>query len=126
MIYINSEILNRNICLVLLLVVSSFAAAQDKQPYQLYTKDGKQTTYKKLLKATGDADVVLFGEHHNDALIHWLQLELTKDLADKKQLILGAEMIEADNQDELDRYLKGEIDQKAFDTLVVEQSQDRL
>jgi uncharacterized iron-regulated protein len=41
---------------------------------------------------------------------------------------LGAEMIEADNQHELDRYLKGEIDQKAFDTLapLLEQPQDRL
>jgi uncharacterized iron-regulated protein len=46
----------------LLFLIFTLAAAQDKQPYQLYTKDGKQTTYKKLLKATGDADVVLFGE----------------------------------------------------------------
>ncbi len=91
--------------------------AQDKQPYQLYTKNGKKTTYKKLLKASAKADVVLFGEHHNDALIHWLQLELTKDLAEDNKLVLGAEMIEADNQTQLDQYLKGEIDQKAFDTV---------
>lgn len=101
----------------LLLFAVSVTAAQDKQPYQLYSKEGKKTTYKKLLKAAEVADVVLFGEHHNDALMHWLQLELTKDLADKKQLVLGAEMIEADNQDALDQYLKGEINQKAFDTL---------
>jgi uncharacterized iron-regulated protein len=61
--------------------------------------------------------VVLFGEHHDNALIHWLQLELTKDLAEKKPLVLGAEMIEADNQKQLDQYLNGEIDQKAFDSL---------
>lgn len=103
--------------IIYLLFTITLATAQDKQPYQLYTKEGKQTTYKKLLKAAEGADVVLFGEHHNDALMHWLQLELTKDLAEKRQLVLGAEMIEADNQDELDQYLKGEIDQKAFDTL---------
>lgn len=93
------------------------AHAQDKQPYQLYTKDGKKTTYKKLLAASGDTQVVLFGEHHDNSLIHWLQLELTKDLAEKKSLVLGAEMIEADNQKQLDQYLVGQINQKAFDTL---------
>lgn len=93
------------------------AHAQDKQPYQLYTKDGKKTTYKKLLGASGDTQVVLFGEHHDNSLIHWLQLELTKDLAEKKSLVLGAEMIEADNQKQLDQYLAGQINQKAFDTL---------
>lgn len=98
-------------------LTSVFAAAQDKQGYQLYTKDGKKTTYKKMLKAAGETEVVFFGEHHDNSLIHWLQLEFTKDLANTKKLVLGAEMIEADNQKQLDQYLKGEIDQKAFDTL---------
>lgn len=103
---------------LLLTIATIFcASAQDKQPYQLYTKEGKKTTYKKLLKASEVAEVVLFGEHHDNALIHWLQLELTKDLAEKKPLVLGAEMIEADNQPQLDQYLNEEIDQKAFDSL---------
>lgn len=105
------------LALLSILCVSTFATAQDKQPYQLYTKEGKKTTYKKLLKASERAEVVLFGEHHDNALIHWLQLELTKDSAEKKSLVLGAEMIEADNQPQLDQYLRGEIDQKAFDSL---------
>lgn len=98
------------------LVVCVFANAQDKQAYQIYTKDGKPTTYKKLLKAAEGTDVLFFGENHDNALNHWLQLELTKDLAEKKSLVLGAEMIEADNQKQLDQYLKGEIDQKVFDS----------
>jgi uncharacterized iron-regulated protein len=97
--------------------LSGAVQSQDKQPYQLYTKDGKKTTYKKLLAASADTQVVLFGEHHDNSLIHWLQLELTKDLAEKKNLVLGAEMIEADNQKQLDQYLAGQINQKAFDTL---------
>jgi uncharacterized iron-regulated protein len=99
------------------LLFFTMAAAQDKQPYQLFNKNGKKTSYKNLLKASAGAQVVLFGEHHDNSLIHWLQLELTKDLAEKKPLILGAEMIERDNQPQLDQYLKGEINQKAFDTL---------
>ena len=90
--------------------------AQDKQPYQLYNQKGKKTTYKKLLEAAAKADVVFFGENHDNSLNHWLELELTKDLSEKRGLVMGAEMIEADNQDELDQYLKGEIDQKVFDT----------
>jgi uncharacterized iron-regulated protein len=98
----------------LLLGVTSIA--QDGQPYQLFDKSGKKTTYKKLVKKTASAEVVLFGEHHNNSLVHWLQLELTKDLAKKKQLVLGAEMLEADNQKQLDQYLKGEINQKQLDS----------
>ena len=99
------------------LLITITATAQDKQGYQLFTKEGKKTTYKKLLKATAGAEVVLFGEEHDNALIHWLQLELTKDIAAKKSIVMGAEMIEADNQKQLDQYLAGTIDQKAFDTL---------
>lgn len=99
------------------LILCALLQAQDKQPYQLYTKNGKKTTYKKLLKASADADVVLFGEHHDNALVHWLQLEFTKDIAKNKELVLGAEMIEADNQEQLNQYLAGQINQKAFDTL---------
>jgi uncharacterized iron-regulated protein len=85
-------------------------------PYQLYTKEGKKTTYDKLLKAAEKNEVVLFGEYHDNSIVHWLQLEFTKDLAQKKSLVLGAEMIEADNQKQLDQYLKGEINQKQFDS----------
>lgn len=95
----------------------AFAIAQDKQGYQLFTKEGKAVTYKKMLGAAGDAEVVFFGEHHDNSLIHWLQFEFTKDLGQKHNLVLGAEMIEADNQKQLNQYLKGEIDQKAFDSL---------
>lgn len=78
-------------------------------------KNGKKTTYKKLLKEAGLTQVLLFGEYHNNAISHWLELEITKDLAESKKLVLGAEMIEADNQKQLNQYLKGEIDQKQFD-----------
>lgn len=91
--------------------------AQDKKPYQFFDKKGKKTNYGKLLKVAEKNDVVLFGEYHNNSIVHWLQLEFTKDMAEQKQLVLGAEMIEADNQEQLDQYLKGEINQKAFDTL---------
>lgn len=91
--------------------------AQDKPTYRLYNSKGKKTTYKKLLKEAKKVDVVLFGEFHNNPISHWLQYEFTKDMHEKRKLVLGFEMIERDNQNELDDYLKGKIDQKAFDTI---------
>lgn len=90
--------------------------AQDKKAYQLFDKNGKKTSYEKLLKAAAKTEVVLFGEYHDNAISHWLQLELTKDIAEKRAVVLGAEMIEADNQKQLNQYLKGEINQKQLDS----------
>ena len=91
--------------------------AQRKPSYKLYNVKGKKTSYKKLLKKAKKADVVLFGEFHNNPISHWLQYEFTKDMNEKRKLVLGFEMIESDNQKELNAYLKGKINQKAFDTV---------
>ncbi|MFM2214615.1 MAG: hypothetical protein RL427_1878 [Bacteroidota bacterium] len=90
--------------------------AQDKLAYQLFDKNGKKVSYKTLLKAAGKSEVVLFGEYHNNAISHWLELELTKDLAAKKKVVLGAEMMEADNQKQLDDYLNEALTQKQLDS----------
>ena len=70
-----------------------------------------------MIKKLEKSDIILFGENHNNAIAHWLQLEVTTDLHKTRKLSLGAEMIEQDNQDELNDYLEGLIDQRAFDTL---------
>lgn len=91
--------------------------AQDLQNYQLFDGKGKKTTYKKLVTASERSQIILFGEVHNIPICHWMQLKLAQDLKQKRDLVLGAEMLEADNQMPLNKYLNGEIDQKAFDTL---------
>jgi len=106
----------KKIIISILLFATIISAAQDKKAYQIFDKNGKKTSYEKLLKAGEKAEVVLFGEYHDNSVVHWLQLEFTKDLAEKKPLVLGAEMLEADNQSQLDHYLKGEINQKQLDS----------
>lgn len=107
----------KNYFLVILFLVSiSFAFSQDGKAYQIFNKKGKKQSYKKMLKKLEDADVVFFGELHNNSIIHWLELQVTKDLAKKKKLILGAEMLEADNQDAVTNYLQNKIDKKALDS----------
>lgn len=106
----------KKITFCIFLFATIISVAQDKKAYQIFDKKGKKSSYEKLLKAGEKADVVLFGEYHDNSVVHWLQLEFTKDLAEKKDLVLGAEMLEADNQKQLDQYLKGEINQKQLDS----------
>lgn len=108
--------MKRLIFVIFFLITSIIGFSQEKKAYQLFNKKGKRVDYGKLLIAAEKAQVVLFGEYHNNAISHWLELELTKDLADKNKIILGAEMIEADNQKQLDQFLKGEINQKQLDS----------
>ncbi len=93
------------------------ATAQKKQAYQLFTAQGKKASYGKLMKAAAKSDMVLFGELHNNPIAHWLQLELVKELHGKRNLVLGAEMFEADNQEALTSYLEGRIDAKGLDSM---------
>ncbi|HMN04508.1 MAG TPA: ChaN family lipoprotein [Flavobacteriales bacterium] len=96
---------------------TSATYAQELPAYALFNAKGKPMKYKAMLKQVKGADIILFGEQHNSAIAHWLELEATRELAVAGPLVLGAEMIERDDQPTLDRYLRGEIDQAAFDTL---------
>ncbi len=101
--------------LFLLFTISIFS--QNKPAFKLYNAKGNEVSYQQMLKAMRNAEVVLFGEHHNNPIVHWLQYETTVDLSKSKKLTLGAEMFEADNQVALNNYLSGKIDQKTFDTV---------
>ena len=108
----------KSILITGLLFTMVFGFSQDKKSYQFFDKNGKKSSYNKMLKASKNSEVVLFGEHHDNTVVHLLQFELTKDLAKKKQLVLGAEMLEADNQDQINQYLSGAIDQEKLDSTV--------
>jgi uncharacterized iron-regulated protein len=95
----------------------SVALGQQHGAYLIYNKKGKKVSYEKMLKELAAADIVLFGELHDNPIAHWMQLKVTKDLHKRRSIVLGAEMIESDDQQHLDAYLAGKIDQKAFDTL---------
>jgi len=98
----------------LFFIVSVFA--QIKTPFVLYNSKGKKVSYKQMIRVLAQNDIVLFGEYHNNAIAHWLQLSVTKDLFEKRKLSLGAEMFERDNQEALDYYLQGKINAKRLDS----------
>jgi uncharacterized iron-regulated protein len=99
----------------LFFTVSVFA--QTKTPFVLYDSKGKKVSYQKMIRVLAQNDILLFGEYHNNAIAHWLQLSVTKDLFEKRKLTLGAEMFERDNQQALDYYLQGKINAKGLDSL---------
>lgn len=102
---------------IILLIALSFSSFAQKPAYRIFREDGKKVKYEKVVAAASEADVVLFGELHNNPIAHWLQLELTKDLFERsgKELVLGAEMFEADNQLIMDEYFAGLISESKFE-----------
>lgn len=102
--------------IVLLSLLSVSIFAQQKPAYILYNAQGKKISYKKMIKQLAKKDIVLFGEFHNNAIAHWLELAVAKDLSEKRNLIFGAEMFEADNQQALNNYLAGKITAKGLDS----------
>lgn len=103
--------------LLLLLFVTLTAMMSDTPAYTIFNSKGKSAKFKDIVKDATKADIILFGEIHNNPISHWLQLELTKELNGVfgEKLVLAAEMFEADNQLLLDEYIAGTIRQKNFE-----------
>ena len=107
----------RNMLITLLVAGLSLAFVADKPAYRIYNSKGKDIPYSKMVRQLEDADIIFFGELHDNPIAHWLQRELTGDLhaSGGKELVLGAEMFESDNQLLLDEYLGGMITEAKFE-----------
>ena len=95
----------------------SLAFVTDKPAYRIYNHKGKDVPYSKMVRQLADADIIFFGELHDNPIAHWLQRELAGDLhvTGDKKLVMGAEMFESDNQLLLDEYLAGMITEAKFE-----------
>lgn len=87
--------------------------SQEKNAFVLYSAKGKKTSFKRLVEKSKSSDCILFGEYHDNPISHWLQLELTNEII-SKNLVLGFEMFESDQQYVLDAYLSGKINETQF------------
>ncbi len=107
----------RYILLVCILFPSvGFSQNKKLEAYRIYNHKGKQVNWKKVIKRAGKSDIVLLGELHNNALSHWLQLQLITTLYDSiRSIKIGAEMFETDNQLLIDEYFQGIISIKSFE-----------
>ena len=98
-------------------IPAAMSAQQNPAAYVLYNQKGKAVKYKKLLKEARKADVILFGESHNDPIAHWLQNLLARDLRAEGSLDIGMEMFESDQQQGLDDYLAGKLEAADLDKI---------
>ena len=107
----------RKLMTLLLSLTALLSYAQPKPAYSIFTADGKQTDYGKMLKTLQDADIIFIGETHNCPVAHWMEYEITSDMIRKspKGLTLGAEMFETDNQLLVDEYTSGVISSDKFE-----------
>jgi len=107
----------KKILLLSIVLVTLLSMKNDRPAYRLFDKNGKSSSYKELINEAADADIVFFGELHDNPICHWLEYEITADLyaAKGKNLMLGAEMFEADNQLIVNEYLAGLIKEKNFE-----------
>ncbi len=101
------------LCLVWL---CSVAGAQDSISlhYKIYDTRSKQVvTIDKIVADMVAADVLFFGEEHNDSAGHYLENRIYRALhaAYGDRVTLTLEMFETDNQLVLDEYLQGKIDE---------------
>ncbi len=88
----------------------------DKPAYRLFDREGAETRYSGMLNHFSTSAIVLFGELHDNPVIHWLEFEITKDLFARvgERLVVGAEMFEADDQIIIDEYMSGIIGEGAL------------
>lgn len=89
--------------------------AKEKRAYRLFAMDGKEQSYSALLENIGNAQVICFGELHNNPISHWIAGEVFKDLFDQNPHIsLGLEMFERDQAEALRKYWHKELNYKEF------------
>jgi uncharacterized iron-regulated protein len=90
--------------------------AQSDGAFVIYNSKGKKVSYKKLQKALSEKEYVFFGEHHDNPISHWLELELLKELNALygANLQVAFEMFEQDQQLLLNDYVSGVISDKNF------------
>lgn len=92
-------------------------AQKDMPAYKIYNSEGKEQSWKAIMRSIPGADIVFFGELHDNPVSHWLELKVLEEIYQQRsgKLIIGAEMFESDQQLILDEYISGIIDAKRFE-----------
>lgn len=98
----------------IILQVSFLPTSTQQEDYTIIeTETGNQLSLAVLADKLTEAEVIFFGEEHNDSIAHVLQYQLYKSLLLKNSsLTLSLEMFERDVQLVMDEYLAGLITEK--------------
>jgi uncharacterized iron-regulated protein len=86
--------------------------------FRIYDAKGRAATVQQIIDAIGKSDAIFLGENHDDAIAHYLQLEIIKKAFDNygknRNIVLSMEMFERDVQTIVDEYLDDLITEKKF------------
>jgi uncharacterized iron-regulated protein len=85
--------------------------------YRIYSvKTQKEVTPAEIAADMKTADVLFFGEEHNDSVTHFLEISIFEELYKlyNSQLTLSMEMFERDVQPIMNEYLMGMIRERDF------------
>lgn len=98
------------------LFICLFSIAQDSMEnhYRIYdTRSRQLVSLDPIVTEMARADVLFFGEEHNDSAGHYLENKIFRALhaAYGDKIVLSLEMFETDNQLVLNEYLAGFIDE---------------
>ncbi|HXC07194.1 MAG TPA: ChaN family lipoprotein [Bacteroidia bacterium] len=85
--------------------------------YRIYSvKLQKEVGPDEIIKVMEQADVLFYGEEHNDSVTHYLEQKIFGMMEDqyKEKLCLSMEMFEKDVQPVMNEYLQGFVREKTF------------
>lgn len=102
---------SRLLFLTLLLIVAYGCV----EPRILRVADRRELEPTELLKEISGRDIVFVGEVHNRKSHHKAQLEIIKALnGNGKKVAIGVEMFKKENQEALDKWISGDINEAEF------------
>jgi uncharacterized iron-regulated protein len=100
----------------LILFFISPAVIWSQVAYSLFNKKGKEVSTEKMLKEIANADVIIFGELHNNPICHWMEIEILRALSyGDNKCVMGMEMFERDQQTVLNELMDGVFPLKRLD-----------
>lgn len=98
-------------------VINANAQDNTKRAYTLFDKSGNEISYNNLIEQISTSEVIFIGEMHNCPITHWLEFEIVRSLYNLygKDLMIGEEMFESDNQLIIGEYMQGKISMDRFE-----------
>lgn len=113
-----NQMIRKHLLLVAAFILPLLGFSQDlSSHYKIYdVKKQKLISIDDIITDLGKADVLFFGEEHNDSVGHYLEAEIFKKiaLAYPGKAALTLEMFHTDVQPVINEYLSGIISEKNF------------
>jgi uncharacterized iron-regulated protein len=110
--------IRKNLFLLFCLIIPVVGLAQDlSKHYKIYdVKKQKNINLDDIITDLADANVLFFGEEHNDSIGHYLEATIFKKMAIAYpgKVALTLEMFHTDVQPVINEYLNGFISEKNF------------